>query len=177
MTLEILTFPNPLLRQKAKEVAPTNPEIQKLAWQMKEFLAHGNKSKSLGVGLSAPQIGQAKRIIVVYSKDSRQYLTMLNPQILWCSKRTRLGIPSKNPYEGCLSLPGLWGKVRRHSVVKVLYQTIQGVKVIRNFRGFTGIIIQHEIDHLEGILFIDRIREQKGQLYKLEKDRLVTCNM
>lgn len=167
MKLKIITVPNPILRQKAKEADPNDPEIKKLASQMKKFLAHGNNGKSLGVGLAAPQIGQSVQIIIVYSKSSRRYLPMLNPQILWHSKRTRLGIPnSKNPFEGCLSVPGIWGKVRRHSVIKVLYQTIKGIKVIRKFRGFTGVVIQHEIDHLDGILFIDRIKEQNGKLYQ-----------
>ena len=158
MKLKIITVPDPILRQKAKKTKPNKPEIQKLASEMKKFLAHGNKGKSLGVGLAAPQIGQSIRIIVAWSKSSRKYLPMINPKILWRSKRTKLGVPeSKNPFEGCLSIPGIWGRVKRHSVVKILYQTPKGVKVIKKFRGFTGAVVQHEIDHLGGILFIDRI--------------------
>lgn len=174
MAFKILTLPNPILKKRAKGVNPADPKIQELTSQMKEFLARGNNGKSLGVGLAAPQIGQSVQIIIVYSKASRHYLPMLNPQILWHSKRTRLGIPnSKNPFEGCLSVPGIWGKVRRHSVIKVLYQTPKSTKVIRKFRGFTGVVVQHEIDHLEGVLFIDRVIKQDGQLYKLRKDKLV----
>lgn len=169
---KILTFPNPILRRRAKEVDWKNPRIQELSLGMLKFLKTANKGKPLGVGLSAPQIGESKKIIVVYSPASRRFLQMLNPEIIWRSKRTRLGIPGRrNPLEGCLSLPRLWGKVRRASIVKVFYQTPQGAPVIRKFRGFTGVIVQHEIDHLEGILFIDRIKEQGGKLYQLEKNK------
>lgn len=172
MKLKIVTVPHPILRKKAVQVNPNRPEIKKLSLAMKRLLVSGNNGKPLGVGLSAPQIGQSLKIIVVYSKSSRRYLTMLNPQILWRSKREKLGIPgSKNPFEGCLSVPGLWGKVRRSSVVKVFYQTPWGSRVIRKFRGLTGVVAQHEIDHLEGILFTDHVLRQGNQLYKLKKDK------
>lgn len=170
MVQKILTVPNPILRQKSKRVEKIDKKIKNLVAQMVQFLKTGAEGKQMGLGLSAPQIGQLLRIIVVWSKSSRRFLPMINPKIIWRSKRSRLGIPeSKNPYEGCLSVPGLWGKVRRHSVIKVLYQTPANQSVIRKFRGFTGVIIQHEIDHLEGILFTDRVTTQKGTLYKLKK--------
>ena len=169
---KILTFPNPILRQRTEEVDGKDPKIQELVLAMLKFLKTANKGKPLGVGLSAPQIGESKKIIVIYSPASRRFLSMLNPEIIWRSKRTRIGIPGrKNPFEGCLSVPGFWGKVRRPSVVKVFYQTPQGTPVIRKFRGFTAVILQHEIDHLEGILFIDRIKEQEGKLYQLKKNK------
>lgn len=169
---KILTVPNPILRQKSKPVGKIDKKIKNLVAQMVQFLKTGAEGKQMGLGLSAPQIGKLLRIIVVWSKSSRRCLPMINPKIIWKSKRTRLGIPeSKNPYEGCLSVPNIWGKVRRHSVIKVLYQTPANQRVIRKFRGLNGVVIQHEIDHLEGILFIDRILEQKGKLYKLVKDK------
>jgi peptide deformylase len=169
---QILTLPNQILREHAKEIDTADRNIKELAGQMLDFLRHGRQGRSMGVGLAAPQIGQSAKIIVVYSKPSRKYLALLNPQVLWHSKRTRIGVPgSKNPFEGCLSVPGFWGKVRRPCLVKVLYQTPTGAKVIKKFRGFTAVVVQHEIDHLEGILFIDRIREQGGKLYRLVKDK------
>ena len=169
--LKILTVPNPILRKKSKSVARITPEIKKLVEEMILFLKTGGekegpKGKATGVGLAAPQIGQSSRIVVIWSKASRQFLAMINPKIIWQSKRTRLGMSGKNPYEGCLSVPGVWGKVRRHSVIKTRYLTPTGAVVIRKFKGLTGVIVQHEIDHLEGILFIDRIVEQKGQIIK-----------
>lgn len=167
--VRIITVPNPILRQKSKPVKKIDTSVKKLAEEMILFLKKGAAGKAAGVGLSAPQIGRLLRIIVVRSKPSHKFLAMINPEIIWQSKRMKLGVPgSKNPYEGCLSVPGVWGKVRRHSVIKVSYQTINGQPVIKKFRDLTGIIIQHEADHLEGILFVDRVVKQKGQLIKQE---------
>lgn len=162
--LKIITVPNPLLRQKAKPVGEINHEIKTLVSQMMRIL-RPHPRRLTGLGLAAPQVGKSLRIIVIWSRRSRKFLPMINPKILWHSRRTRLGIPEiSNPYEGCLSVPGVWGKVRRYSVVKVHYQNLKGTEVIRKFRGLTATVVQHEIDHLEGILFIDRIREQKGEI-------------
>lgn len=175
--LKILTLPNPILRKKAKPVGlpagrqgKFTPEIKKLVGEMTLFLKTGGekegpKGKAMGVGLAAPQIGQSLKIIIIWSAGSRQFLTMINPKIIWHSKRTKLGIPnSKSPYEGCLSVPRIWGKVRRYSVIKVRYLTPTDAVVIRKFKGLTGVIVQHETDHLEGILFIDRIAQQRGKV-------------
>lgn len=170
--LKILTVPNPILRQKSRPVKKIDKKIKKLVADMVETIKKGPENKPIGVGISAVQVGKLLRISIVYSKKSRRYLTLINPKILWKSKRTRLGVPeSKNPFEGCLSIPGIWGKIRRHSVIKVLYYTPTGQAVIKKFRGFTGVVIQHELDHLDGLLFVDRILEQGGKIYKLKKDK------
>lgn len=171
MNLAILTVPNPILQKKSKPVNKIDAKIKKLVKEMTIFLEKGEEKEGLkgkvrGVGLAAPQIGQLLRIIIIWSKPSHRYLRMINPKIVWHSKRSRLGVPEGIPYEGCLSVPGIWGKVRRYSVIKVFYLTPWGQKVVRRFRKLTGIIIQHEIDHLDGILFTDRIIQQKGQLIK-----------
>ena len=175
--LKILTVPNPLLRQKSKPVKVINNQIKNLAGEMIKFLKTGAEGKTAGVGLSAPQIGQLLRIIMVLSKSSRQFLPMINPEIVWHSKRQKLGIPdSKKPlsagrqaYEGCLSVPNVWAKVKRYSVIKVAYKTLDDQKVVRKLKGFSGVVVQHEIDHLDGILFVDRVLEQKGKLYQIEQ--------
>lgn len=170
--LKILTVPNPLLRQKSKPVGKTDSQIRQLADQMREFIKKGESGGRLGVGLSAPQIGVLLRIIIVWSAGSRKFLTMINPEIVWASKRTHLGVSGRNnPFEGCLSVPGIWGKVRRFSVIKIRYQTPAGQIVIRKFRGLTGVVVQHETDHLDGILFIDRVLGQKGKLYRYDKTK------
>jgi len=162
--LKIITLPNPILRQKAKPVGKISSEIKKLVGEMIKILRPAPRNLK-GVGLAAPQVGKSLRIIVVWSRHSRKFLPMINPKIIWYSKRTRLGVPeSKNPYEGCLSVPGIWGKVRRHSTIKVRYQNLVGTEIVRKFRGFTSFVVQHEIDHLEGVLFTDRIKEQKGEI-------------
>jgi len=162
--LKVLTLPNPILRQKSKPVGKIDTQIKKLVKGMIKTL-RPQPRRLIGVGLAAPQVGKSLRIIVVWSRRSRKFLPMINPKIVWRSKRTHLGVPEgQSPYEGCLSVPGIWGKVRRYSVIKVRYQNLAGTEVIRKFRGFTGVVIQHEIDHLNGILFIDRIKEQKGEI-------------
>ena len=164
MTLKIITIPNPILRQKAKSVIKIDAEIKKLVGEMIKILRPKPRHLT-GVGLAAPQLGKSLRIIVIWSRHSRKFLPMINPKIIWHSRRTRIGVPeSKNPLEGCLSVPGAWGKVRRYSVVKVRYQNLAGTEIVRKFKGFSGVVAQHEIDHLEGILFIDRIKEQKGEI-------------
>lgn len=165
MKFKILTVPNPFLRQKSKPVAKIDNRIRQLVAQMREFIRKGESNRKKGVGLSAPQIGQLLRIIMVWSAGSQKFLAMVNPEIIWRSKRTRLGL------EGCLSVPGIWGKVRRFSVIKIRYQTPAGQIVIRKFRGLTGVVVQHETDHLDGILFIDRVLGQKGKLYRYDKTK------
>jgi len=167
----ILALPEPILRQKAKPVAEIDGETKKFADELVLFLQKGNKGRPWGVGLSAPQVGQSLRVIAIYSPKSRRYLALVNPELIWRSKRTTLGLGGdKHFLEGCLSVPGFWGKVRRSSIIKVGYQTPAGVKMVRRFRGFTAPVIQHEIDHLDGILFIDRLQEQNGRLFRLVKE-------
>lgn len=171
MKLKILTVPNPLLRQKSKPVAKIDQQIRQLAAQMLEFIKKGASGGRVGVGLSAPQIGQPVRLILVWSAGSGKFLTMINPEIIWASRRTHLGVAGRqNPFEGCLSVPKIWGKVRRFSVVKVRYQTPTGQPVVRKFKGFTGVVVQHETDHLDGVLFTDRVLEQRGKLYHMAKN-------
>lgn len=168
---KVLTVPDPFLRQKAKKVV-INSETLGLIREMEKFIRTNEEKKGLrGVGLAAPQIGESKRIFLAYSQKSRKFLIFINPEIVWKSKRTILGIPMANKFEGCLSVPGIWGLVRRHQVIKIRYQTPSGQISTRKFKGFLGVICQHEYDHLDGILFTDRIMEQKGKLFELKKDR------
>lgn len=170
--LKIVTVPAKTLTTPSKPVRKINQKIKKLVREMIEFLAKGAKGKPLGVGLSACQVGQPLRFFIAYSPKSQHYLTFINPKIIWRSKKMTSGVPGrKNPLEGCLSVPGVWGKVRRHQAVKISYKNIAGRKVTKKFSGFLAIVIQHESDHLNGILFVQRVLEQKGKLYKIEKDK------
>ena len=163
---KVLTVPNPILRQKSKPVVVDKKTLA-LVETLKKTLTD-EKGKIKGVGLAAIQIGMSKRVFVAYSEKSKKFLTFINPEIVWFSKRQ---ISKKNQkYEGCLSLPNKWSLLKRSKEVKVKYQTETGQTQIRKFSGMTATIIQHEYDHLEGILFIDRVLEQKGKLYELKKD-------
>lgn len=170
--LKVATVPNKILTIPSKPVKKIDKRVKKLAQEMISLLKRGANGKPLGVGLSACQVGYSLQLFVAYSQKSRRYLVFINPKILWRSKRKIFGVPErKNPYEGCLSIPGVWGKVWRHKKIKLLYQTLKGALVIRKFSGFLSTVIQHEYDHLAGILFSQRVLEQGGKLYKIEKGK------
>lgn len=167
---KIITLPDPLLRQKSEEVC-LNKETKELIKELGNTLI-GSEGKAKGVGLSAVQIGIPKRIFLAYSKASRKFLVFINPEIVWFSKILTDGVPeSKNRYEGCLSVPGFWAVIKRSKTVKVRYQAESGSWQVRKFSGLTATVIQHEFDHLEGILFIDRALQQKSPIYELAKDK------
>ena len=109
-----------------------------------------------GIGLAAPQIGTTKRIVVCGLPENRddegyQVVLMINPEIIEHSEEVEVG------EEGCLSLPNIRGPVQRHMQVKVQFQDEKGKKIIRNVSGFGAKVVQHEVDHLNGVLFIDKL--------------------
>ena len=165
---KIITVPNPILREKSKPCPKLTKEVLDLVKTLEKSLRNTEGVK--GVGISAPQIGIPLRVFLVYSEKSKKLLTLINPEIIFKSKRMAAQTGKNNKLEGCLSVPGIWGVVKRHQVIKVRYQTPSGQMVTRRFKGMTGIIVQHEYDHLDGILFTDRVLEQKGKLYEIKKD-------
>ena len=138
---------NPILRKKSDVVREITKKTAKLIKDMEETMII-NK----GVGLAAPQIGIHSRIILV-TLDSKQILPMINPRIIASSKNTVIA------EEGCLSLPGEWGKVKRPRDVTVDFFTTKNQKIIMKFEDFEAREIQHEIDHLDGVLFTDYLEE------------------
>lgn len=112
-----------------------------------------------GVGIAAPQVYVSKRIIIVASRPNLRYpdapymeaVTMVNPEILSASAEQLLG------EEGCLSVPEQRGQVARAEQIQVRYFTLEGKELIQEFKGFPARIVQHEIDHLNGILFVERL--------------------
>lgn len=169
--LKILTVPEKILTTPSKPVVKIDKKVKKLAQKMIYLLGKGAKGKPLGVGLSACQVGEPLRIFTAYSPKSHRHLVFINPKITWSSKTKTSGVPERdNPLEGCLSVPSVWGRVKRSKKIKVAYTTLNGQPVTRKFNGFLATVIQHEYDHLNGILFVERVLEQKGKLYKIEKD-------
>jgi peptide deformylase len=147
----ILTHPNKQLREKAEDVAIqdiTTPEFQAFADTFGAFMI-----KSDGVGLAAPQIGLKKRIIAVLEKDKIN--VYINPEIIKSSSALQ---ESK---EGCLSVPGVYGIVDRPKRVRVRALNRHGRVVEFDVSGFVATIFDHEIDHLNGVLFIDKMRESR----------------
>lgn len=151
---ELTTFPEEVLRQKAQDVDVFDQDLADLVDDMIETMR-----EAPGVGLAAPQVGISKRIIVVEFGDEdddsipKQLYVMINPEIV---KQSRDSVPG---IEGCLSVPGLVGKVSRSSVVTVKGQDIHGEPIKFRAQGWLARIFQHEIDHINGVLYTDRAED------------------
>ncbi len=150
----IVTFPEPSLRLKAKQVTKFDTELQTLVDNMFETLR-----AAPGVGLAAPQIGESLRLVVVeYTEDEdenakpKKYV-LVNPEIIKRSEEMVTDV------EGCLSLPGLAGRVERHQAVTVKAKNRFGKPLKIEAQDWLARIFQHEIDHLDGVLYIDRAEE------------------
>lgn len=158
--LRVLRYPHPLLRRENAEVAEEEmAEVKRIA---KEMLLVMYASK--GVGLAAPQVGINKRLMVFNPEgDAKAWLqevVLVNPVIVGKSK------PTAVEGEGCLSFPQMGGEVRRHEWVKVEATRLNGKKFKVKFEGWKARIFQHEFDHLDGVLYIDRL--ESGDRPKVE---------
>jgi peptide deformylase len=141
----IVKEPDPILREVSRPVPKITPNIHKLLDDMAETMYHAQ-----GVGLAAPQIGILKRVIVLDPADGETGLIeMINPEILEKSGRV-LGA------EGCLSIPGIQGEVYRYEKIRVKGLDRHGNELVMDAEGWLARIFQHEIDHLDGILFTDK---------------------
>lgn len=162
MIRPILTVPNPVLKQKAAAVTVITDDIRQLAEDMAETMYDAP-----GVGLAAPQVGVLQRVIVidVAAKDEApQLITAINPVIVQ-------GEGEVYEEEGCLSVPDFSANVRRYETVVVKALSLDGQERIWQADGLLAIAFQHEIDHLEGTLFVDRLSPLKRELFlkKLKK--------
>ncbi len=162
MKKPIVTIPNDVLFAQAKTVTAFDKRLQKLITTMSETLNATKKPK--GVGLAAPQIGESVRVFLTKPTDKAEIRVFINPEILQIDD-TVPGPKEDDKLEGCLSIPGVWGKVDRHHKVLLAYQNEQGEKLQEWFTGFMAVIVQHETDHTNGILFTSRVAEQKGKFY------------
>lgn len=168
--LPLFEYPHPILAQKAERVLKIDDSIRKFLDDMLETM-YAEK----GVGLAAPQVGVSKRIIVIdteqrdedgnYKPGNPMYL--INPEIIYKSEETIFFC------EGCLSVPKQNADVERHYKIKVRYLDYNGKEQEIEAEDYKAVVLQHEIDHLDGILYIDRISRLKRNmlLKKLEKYR------
>ncbi len=163
--LPITVYPDPLLRLVSEEIPRIDDDLKKLAHDMVESMYESN-----GIGLAAPQVGVSRRLVVIDIKDITDgVLYLINPKIV--SK----GKDKETIEEGCLSLPGLSGKVKRPMEVKVVAQDLEGNELEIEADGLLARCLQHEIDHLDGILFIDKVSmagklSLRGALAELEAE-------
>ncbi|MAN76280.1 peptide deformylase [Pelagibacterium flavum] len=155
---EILILPDPLLRKVAEPVEAFDEDLQKTVDDMFETMYDAP-----GIGLAGPQIGYMKRVVVIDLADEENpdsgKIAMVNPEIVGLSEQTAVS------EEGCLSIPELYYEVERPAEVTVKYFTPQGEEITRHATGRLAVCMQHEIDHLDGVLYID-------YLSRLKRDRV-----
>jgi peptide deformylase len=161
---EIITYPHPVLRQKAEHITVFDQELKTLVEDMAETMY-----KAPGVGLAANQIGVAKQLVLVdrsTSDDERKYLVLINPEIT-------AGEGSMIDEEGCLSVVECYAKVKRFKKIHVTAQDVEGKPLEFDAEDRFARIIQHEVDHLLGTLFIDHLSSLKRALYKKKLKKIL----
>jgi peptide deformylase len=160
-----------VLRQESRKIDdPSDPAVQALIEDMQVTVAEAN-----GVGIAAPQLFEPLRLFIVASYPNPRYplapamvpTPMLNPEILWCSDETEKG------WEGCLSIPGIRGTVSRSVKIGVRYITRDGLLCEEELDGFLARIFQHEYDHINGMVFLDRVEDNRELITELEYQRLM----
>ncbi len=183
---DIITLPNPKLREKSVKVRQITPETKKLVDDMISVSLDWENSRphEISAALAAAQIGRLEKVIIVRSnledKSVQEFTALINPEIVKFE-----GIITED-YEGCLSVPNsIYGKISRYTKVRVKALDIDGNKVRIKADGFLARILQHEIDHTNGIVFIDHIRDkrdaffrldEKGELERLDYDKEIKDN-
>lgn len=139
------------LRQVCATVDPKDPLLKDLVQRLYSTVRFGERK---GVGIAAPQIGFGKRVFLVkrFDKTDKPFEFFINPEIIWCSDILQLG------EEGCLSIADQNAEVYRSLIIQISYFDFQGNQYHEIVEGFTAVIMQHEMDHLQGILFTDRVK-------------------
>lgn len=165
---EIVKAPNNVLAQAAKPVEKIDNPVLKIIAQMKQALLAA--TDPIGVGLAAPQIGIPLQIFITKPTLKSPISVFINPRVKVLGEPVLEQRGKEVKLEGCLSLPNIWGEVKRSTKLSVAYMDENGIRKERIVSGFLAVIIQHEMDHLKGTLFTKRVLEQKGALYRSEKD-------
>lgn len=167
---DIISLPNEHLRQRSKKVGIVDEKIKKLIQDMKDATIDWENSREheVGVALAAVQVDALIRIVVIRNdfdnKDDHTFSVFINPVI------TKYEGELIEDYEGCLSVPNVYGRVPRHSKVRVKALDENGKEIRLTATDFLARIFQHEIDHTNGIVFIDIIRDDPTAFFQLRKD-------
>jgi peptide deformylase len=183
---DIITLPNPHLRQKSAKVREISDKVTKLIDDMTGAALDWEASRphEISAALAAVQLDRLDRVVIVRSdfdnKESNEFTTLINPEIV------KYEGTIEADYEGCLSVKNIYGKVPRHTKIRVKALNIEGQEVRFKAEGFLARVIQHEIDHTNGIVFIDHIKDQaesfytldeKGELQPLDYDKHIKDNL
>lgn len=167
---DIISLPNEKLRSPSQRVGIITDEVKKLIKDMREATIDWENSRDheAAVGLAAIQIGELKRVFIVrndFEDTSKQEFTVfINPKIV-----KKFG-EIQEDYEGCLSVPNVYGKVPRYESVKVEALNEDGKQFRVTAHGFLARVLQHEVDHTKGVVFIDNIKEHEEAFYRLNKE-------
>ncbi|MBI2017716.1 peptide deformylase [Candidatus Daviesbacteria bacterium] len=160
--MQLVYAPDPRLRIQTKKVKKINPALLATLKEMVKLTKTFKDPE--GVGLASTQVGLNESFFV--AKEKEKFLSFINPKILSSGKRT------KTYFEGCLSIPTIWGQVKRYINIKVSHQDESGKVINKSLKGVLAWIFQHEVDHLNGKLFTERVLEQKGRFFKyMGKDK------
>ena len=174
--LEIAQLGDPIIRKRSAEVIDIHdPQVQALIDNLFATVAEEN-----GMGIAAPQVSVSKRIIILSPKPNARYpyaptmepIVMINPETTWASS------DKEKDWEGCLTVPGIRGLVPRHRTIQVRYQSRNGEIIEKEYDGFLARVFQHEVDHLDGLVFLDRIETTQDLVTEKEwqKDRAARCS-
>lgn len=168
--LKIVTIPDAVLTQGTKPVGAIDSKIKKLVKDMEEALLKQRDPE--GVGLAAPQVGIGLSLFIVKHSGESPTLTCINPKIIAVFEPPLRPITSRNKMEGCLSIPRIWAPLARHKRVQLQYTDLNGLVRTQTYTGLMSIVVQHEMDHLNGILFTRRCLENNVPLYEEKGDGL-----
>ncbi len=158
---EFVKLPDERIRQHSEEVRDFGPPLQKL---IDELITVSLAQKDPpALGMAAPQIGVFKRVFVALIRN--KFKPFVNPQIM------HYGREETALLEGCFSVHGIYGHVMRPSEIDVIANDRGGKKISMHLKGLAAKIVQHEFDHLNGELFVDKVFEQNGKLFRIEKDK------
>jgi peptide deformylase len=163
----IISLPNDHLRQRSRRVSVINDEVLKIIDDMKSATLDWEASREheLGVALAAVQIDKAYRIIIIRNnfddKSDHSFSVFINPEI------TKLEGKVEDDFEGCLSVPDIYGKVPRYDKVRIRALNEKGQEVRVRAEGFLARVLQHEVDHTKGIMLVDHIEDSPEAFYKL----------
>lgn len=166
----IITLPHKNLRQRSKKVGFIDEDVKKLVEEMQAATLdwEDNREHEVGVALAAVQINDLRRAVIIRNnfddKKDRGFQVFINPQI------TKYEGEIQEDYEGCLSIKDVYGKVPRHTKVRVKALDIEGKEIRLKAEGFLARVFQHEIDHTNGVVFIDHIKDNEEAFYKLTSE-------
>ena len=166
---DIITLPNSHLRQKSAKIHVVTDDVIKLADDMTSAALDWEDSRphEISAALAAVQVDKLERVVIVRAdfdnKSTRKFVTLINPEIVKYEGEV------VEDFEGCLSVKGIYGKVPRHNKVRVKATSLDGEEIRMKAEGFLARVLQHEIDHCNGMVFIDHIKDKKDAFYMLDK--------